>query len=688
MRIALTYNLQIQPTEEEAEFDRPETIAALSEALRRLGHEVETVEVGGPASRLVARLEALNPDMVFNIAEGRNERFRVGFYPGLFSQLAIPFTGSDAHVCTLALDKRLTKLTCADVGVPTPRWSFVDDLSTWTPPAFEYPVIVKPNFEGSSKGITEESVVEEAGLLLARVAETLRRYPQGVLVEEYISGKDVFVDFLERSSPGTGGVLPAGEYQYAEEVSERRRHLFYDYELKHHRPGAVSLRVPARLPASVEAAVARYARIAFDALRVRDFGRIDFRVTDSGGVYLIDVDPLPSLRPGSDLYLAAAEVGLGGVEAVLDAILRSAASRQGLAWPVPRRNGKRPLRVGFTFNLKRSAPQAAGDYDAEAEYDSPKTIAAIHDAIASYGHEVIDLEATPELPSLLAVANVDVVFNVAEGLRGRNRESQVPALLELLDIPYTGSDPATLSITLDKVLAKRVVRQHGISTPNFVVMETGKERLPKDLRFPVIVKPAAEGSSKGVFASSVVTNEADLRATARDLATRYGHPALVEEFLTGREFTVALLGETRPKALPPMEIVFIDPDEAFPVYTFEDKLEWSKRLRYDAPAVVDSALGREIERVAKEAFAALGCRDVARIDLRLDADGKVNFIECNPLPGLTPGWSDLCLISTAAGLDYRDLIGEILAPAIRRHRERQRERKAELAKARGTLGQR
>ena len=122
MRIALTYNLQIQATEEEAEFDHPETIEALSEALRRLGHEVETVEVGGPASRLVARLEALNPDMVFNIAEGRNERFRVGFYPGLFSQLGIPFTGSDAHVCTLALDKRLTKLACAHVGVPTPRW--------------------------------------------------------------------------------------------------------------------------------------------------------------------------------------------------------------------------------------------------------------------------------------------------------------------------------------------------------------------------------------------------------------------------------------------------------------------------------------------------------------------------------------------------------------------------------------
>jgi D-alanine-D-alanine ligase len=543
-------------------------------------------------------------------------------------------------------------------------------------------VIVKPNFEGSSKGITEDSVVEEPGLLLSRVAETLQRYPQGVLVEEYVAGRDIFVAFLERASAATGGALPAGEYLFDTEITGHRRFPIYDYDLKHVNTQAVSIRAPAQLSPAVATAVQRYARLAFEALRVRDFGRIDFRVTDEGSVHLIDVDPLPSLRPGGDLYAAAAQIGLTSADAVLDAILRGASMRHGLQGTTPRHKAKRPLRVGFTFNLKRNAPNSAASDDSEAEYDSPKTVGAVRDAIASYGHEVIDLEATPELPSVLGAANVDVVFNIAEGFRGRNRESQVPALLELLDIPYTGSDPAALAITLDKVLAKRVVRQHGIATPNFVVMETGKERLPRGLRFPVIVKPAAEGSSKGVFATSVVSTEVELRTLAREIAARYGHPALVEEFLTGREFTVALLGERRPKALPPMEIVFTDPDEAFPVYTFEDKLDWSKRLRYDAPARVDAALGREIERVARESFAALGCRDVARIDLRLDAQGRVNFIECNPLPGLTPGWSDLCLISTAAGLDYRGLIGEILAPAIRRHRDRQRERRQEQARAR------
>jgi D-alanine-D-alanine ligase len=280
----------------------------------------------------------------------------------------------------------------------------------------------------------------------------------------------------------------------------------------------------------------------------------------------------------------------------------------------------------------------------------------------------------------MATSGVDIVFNIAEGLRGRNREAHVPAICELLDIPYTGSDPATLSIALDKGLAKRMVKQEGVLTPGFMLMTTGKERLPKDMKFPMIVKPVAEGSSKGVMQKSVVTTEQELREIAREMAQKYEQPAMAEEYITGREFTVGLLGERRPRVLAPMEIVFLDRSEQLPVYSFEHKLDWNDRIRYDAPAKLEPAQMRKMMDVSRDVFTALGCRDVARIDFRMDAQGKIYFLECNPLPGLTPGWSDLCLIAQAAGMDYRTLIGEIMSGAIRRYKERERARREDKRK--------
>jgi D-alanine-D-alanine ligase len=251
----------------------------------------------------------------------------------------------------------------------------------------------------------------------------------------------------------------------------------------------------------------------------------------------------------------------------------------------------------------------------------------------------------------------------------------VPALLELLDVPYTGSDPAALSVSLDKALAKRMVRTHGIRTPDYVVMHTGKERLPKELqRFPLLVKPVAEGTSKGVTKRSVVDDEGELREMAREIISRYRQPALVEAYVAGREFTVGLLGERRPRVLPPMEIVFLDGSDPSPIYSFEMKQDWSEKIRYEIPAKLAPRELERLERAARECFFALGCRDVARIDFRMTAEGHLYFIESNPLPGLAPGWSDLVLIAQAAGIDYRALIGEILSFAIRRYQERERER--------------
>ena len=412
---------------------------------------------------------------------------------------------------------------------------------------------------------------------------------------------------------------------------------------------------------------------------MRDLGRVDFRVAEDGQVYFIEINALPSLEPGAGIYAAAALEGLH-TDGVLAKIVESAVARWELRdsrRPRSRPPRKGPLRVGFTYNVKRVKPARDGTRDEEAEYDAPATIQAVREAIVAAGHEVIDLEATADLPSLIETLKPDLVFNMAEGIKGRNRESQVPALLELLDIPYSGSDPAALNIALDKALAKKIVRQHNIPTPNFFTMTTGKERLPKDLRFPLIVKPVAEGSSKGVHATSVVENEAELRAAAQQMIAKYDQPALVEDYIGGREFTVGMLGERRPKVLPLMEVVFLDSSETRPVYSFEFKQDWSSKIRYDVPAALEATQLRALERAARECFIALGCRDVARVDFRMDEQGKIYFLECNPLPGLTPDWSDLVLIAKAAGIEYNALIAEILSGAIRRYKERERERRSE-----------
>jgi D-alanine-D-alanine ligase len=676
MRIALTHNLRLSDSEEEAEFDTRETVDALAGAIERLGHRVERIEVSGPASRTVARLEAYGPDLIFNTAEGRRGRFREAFFPALFDELGMPYTGSDAYALALTLDKQLTKLVLAQHGVTTPRWQYVEDPSRLQVNALRFPVIVKPNFEGSSKGITQESVVEDPLRLHSVVGAALARYPAGVLVEEFVVGRDVTVPFLEAAAPERRGVLQPVEYVVDETASATRRYAIYDYDLKTKQDKLVSVRAPAKMKRAQAERIQQVCESIYRVLGIRDLGRIDLRLGDDGLIYFLEINALPSLEPGAGIYASAALEGLHA-DGVLAAVIQSATARWGIQDQRTRRGRPKRterLKVGFTFNVKRVTPDPTGEQDEEAEYDSPKTLQAIREAIAGYGHEVVDLEATQDLPLQLASTPVDVVFNIAEGFKGRSRESQVPSLLELLDIPYTGSDPAALSVSLDKAVAKRMVRTHGIATPDYLVLNTGKERLPRELGFPLLVKPVAEGTSKGVTKKSIVRTEDELREVAREMIAKYRQPALAEQYIAGREFTVGLLGERRPRVLPPMEIVFLDESDPTPVYSFDMKQDWSKEIRYEVPARLTERELDRLERAAREVFAALGCRDVARIDFRIDAEGRIFFIECNPLPGLTPGWSDLVLIAQAAGIDYRALIGEILSFAIRRYQERERER--------------
>jgi D-alanine-D-alanine ligase len=215
-------------------------------------------------------------------------------------------------------------------------------------------------------------------------------------------------------------------------------------------------------------------------------------------------------------------------------------------------------------------------------------------------------------------------------------------------------------------------------------METGRERLDSDLKFPLIVKPNAEGSSKGIGTASVVDCEEELRSKVTAIIDRYRQPALVEEYIHGREFTVGLLGSKRRlRVLPPMEIRFKDASNGRPVYDYVVKQEWEKHVEYECPAQLTEAESRGIEKLARATFAALECRDFARVDLRMAADGKIYVFEVNPLPGMTPGYSDLVLISRAAGMDYDQLMTEILVGGLRRLREKRRreEREEEAAEA-------
>jgi D-alanine--D-alanine ligase len=668
MRVALTHNLRVTDSEDEAEFDRGDTIASVEQALARAGHHVEPFDVTGPASLLVTRLEAFAPDIVFNLAEGHRGRARRAFYPALFEELGIPSTGSDAYTMCVTLDKVLTKRQLASWGIPSPKGRLVtaETLRAGGVDDLLFPVIVKPNFEGSSKGISQDSVVDDPDSLVDVLDKVLAKYPDGAVVEHYLPGIDVRMVHID-------GLPPLPPVESVIDSSFSRRHDIVDYRLAHLETRHLTRRSPAEIPAHVVERLRDLTTRAVSALGLRDVAALDFRIDRDGKVWFLSATAIPSFAPDSAVFVAARAIGKTH-GATLLAILRAAAVRHKLAGlldatkPRVERARRTSLRVGLAFNMKR-IDSNNGD-DREAEYDAPETIQAVTAAIESHGHIVVPLEATPDFPRALMASNVDVVFNVAEGLVGRSREAQVPSLCELLNVPYSGSDSATLSICLDKSLAKRLLV--GVDTPAFQVLVTGREKL-RQFRYPVIVKPNQEGTSKGITDKSVCDDERSVREIARKLIERYGQPALVEEYIFGRELTVGLLGERRPRVLPPMEVVFLGALER-PVYDYQCKQNWEEHVRYECPASLSKDELRSIERACRTTFTALGCRDVARIDLRLTPEGRVYVLEVNPLPGLTPDFSDLCLIANGAKIEYRTLIGEILSGAIKRWQARQRGR--------------
>jgi D-alanine-D-alanine ligase len=331
------------------------------------------------------------------------------------------------------------------------------------------------------------------------------------------------------------------------------------------------------------------------------------------------------------------------------------------------------MKIAFTFNVK-PAQAAPGPADRYAEWEDEVTIAAVEAALSRAG-DVLRVEADDDLPIRLREARPDIVFNIAEGLTGPNREAHVPALCEYWSTPFTGSDSLTMSLCLDKGRTKEILGHHGILTAPFTVVG-GPEDLDGFAAWPAIVKPVHEGSSMGITRSSYCLAPDEARREIASVVHHYRQPAIVEGYLGGREFTCGVLGNgAEARTLPIIEVDFAAlPEGALPIYSYEAKWIWDKPEApldiFRCPAEIDGALAAEIERTALAAYRVLRCRDWARIDLRCDARGVPHILEVNPLPGIHPDPAmNSCLPKAAgvAGLDYAEMILSVLRAGAARH---------------------
>ena len=348
------------------------------------------------------------------------------------------------------------------------------------------------------------------------------------------------------------------------------------------------------------------------------------------------------------------------------------------------------MNVALLADLKKNAPTWDGmSPDQWDDLDSEKTIESIMGALAANGHDVTFLEGDVTLYDKLRKLQPDICFNICEGHFGGAREAQIPALLEMMRIPYTGSGVMALALTLDKPMTKRVLTYHDLPTPPFQTFERLTEELNPDLTFPLFVKPSREGTGMGISAESIVQTEAELRVQLRRIFERYDQAALVERFIDGREVTMGVVGnlvtpvarqlpsdEDAPRIskglhfFPPLEVDMSRyPVEEKGVYTNRIKVDLVDEFHYHCPAPLDPVLLEELRWLTAAVFRVTECYDVARVNFRLDANdnNKPYILEVNPLPGLNAGYSDLCIEAAADGWSYELLINRILDEALERY---------------------
>jgi D-alanine-D-alanine ligase len=338
------------------------------------------------------------------------------------------------------------------------------------------------------------------------------------------------------------------------------------------------------------------------------------------------------------------------------------------------------MRVGLAYNMKRGdteeaqEPPGSSINDIQAEWDAPETIAAVQCALEER-HEVIPIDAERDAYAVLEKTRPDIVFNIAEGASGPCREGFIPSILDHLKIPYTASDPLTVNLCLDKSRTKEILAYHALPTSRFRVVSENNFSF-NSLHYPLMVKPLYEGSSIGIRNNSLVTTQQEMQERVLWLLNAYHEPALVEEFLPGREFTVPIIGNgSEARVLPMVEILFDSlPHGVNPIYSYEAKWIWDQSSNplkiFECPARLSDELRSEIESLCLRAYQVLRCRDWCRIDVRLDASGRPHILELNPLPGILPRAEDNSCFpkaARAAGMNYNQLINTVLDIACKRY---------------------
>lgn len=329
------------------------------------------------------------------------------------------------------------------------------------------------------------------------------------------------------------------------------------------------------------------------------------------------------------------------------------------------------MKVALTYNLKKKDETKPADYF--SEFDSQETVNAIASALSNKGHTVDLLEAEYlNLFSYFRKNKVDMVFNIAEGKSGKLRESEIPAILDYLDVPYTGSNTFSLALALNKALTKKILLAENIPTPHYQVFTRGNEPLKPDLKFPLMVKPNCEGSGKGISASNVVKNEEELYKKVNEIIISYRHEALVEEFIEGKELTVGILENGKTTILPVLEIDFSSCEKSGEYFyswrmkEYQGNNELGLTPTFHCPARLDKETERRVKEAALKTHHAVGCLDISRTDIRLSKDNIPYVLEINPLPGLDPNESNFPLMAYAGGMKYEDLIETILMSACKR----------------------
>ena len=324
------------------------------------------------------------------------------------------------------------------------------------------------------------------------------------------------------------------------------------------------------------------------------------------------------------------------------------------------------MKIGITYDLREDYLAQGLSEEETAEFDQKHTIDAIKETLQELGYETELIGNIKSLTTRLVMGDRwNLVFNIAEGIEGFGREAQVPALLDAYAIPYTFSDPLVLTLTLHKAMAKHVIRDLDVPTPDFLVVSAESDIELVGLPFPLFAKPVAEGTGKGIDGASKIVSQDQLRSVCKRLLTKYRQPVLIETFLPGREFTVGILGTGEAaRVIGAMEIILRD--KADPeVYSYKNKEHSEELVEY---RIDNNGIAEIVEETALTVWRELGCRDAGRVDLREDADGIPNVMEVNPLAGLHPQHSDLCIIATQVGMTYSELLKTIVSSAVTRYR--------------------